>query len=88
MKIKFKSLSRNALGKYRPCSVADLPDAEAMEFLNKGYADPVKESAATETAALPVEAMTEVAAAAPATPPAAVQLPAIGAGKKKKKKRK
>ena len=51
MRIKFKSFSRRALGKYRPGQEADLPDQVAIMYLNKGYAEPVKPKA--ERAVLP-----------------------------------
>jgi hypothetical protein len=84
MKIKFKSLSRRALGKHRPGMIEDLPEAEALVFLNLGYAEAVKDAPA-ETAALPAEA--EETAAAPAPAPCAPP-PAASTPRKRKKSRK
>lgn len=88
MKIKFKSLSRRALGKNRPGSVVELSEAEAMEFLNRGVAVPVKEDA-TETTDIPVEEQAETpeAPAIPDNNPAPL-IPEKIRGFFKKKKRK
>jgi hypothetical protein len=42
MKIKFRSFSKRALGKYRPGQEAELEEKDAVMFLNLGLADPVK----------------------------------------------
>jgi hypothetical protein len=86
MKVKFRNFSRRALGKYRPFSIADLPEAEAMVFLNNGLADPVKE-ASEEKAILPID--TEETAAVPVSE-TEIKVPVenISGKKKKKKKRK
>ena len=79
MKIKFKSFSRRALGKYRPGQEADLPDQVAIMYLNKGYAAPVKtkenraDLPAAETAAVD-------------TVPASVEAPAKPHKRRKKRK--
>ena len=43
MKVKLGSFSRRALGKYRPGSVVEMPEAEALNLLNLGYAVAVVE---------------------------------------------
>jgi len=80
MKIKFESFGRSALGKHRPGSVEDLPEAEALVFLNKGYAKPVKDTC-SETAELKHDGEETAEAKINTAPP----LPRTG---KKKKKRK
>jgi len=89
MKIKFKNFSRAALGKHRPGSIEDLPEAEALVFLNQGYAEPVPPAPA-ERAELPAAASETAAdpAAAPVEPPAPAAPAAEAPAKKKKKKRK
>lgn len=79
MKIKFKSFSRRALGKYRPGQEAELPDQVAIMYLNKGYAEPVKPKA--ERAVLPA-----AETAAVETVPASVEAPAKPHKRRKKRK--
>ena len=82
MKIKFKSISRRALGKYRPGEVADLPDAEALNFLNLGYATPVKGETVSENTSLPLKE-TEISGVRVPV----ITTPPVIYGKKKKKKK-